>query len=163
MNATFKSKRKPKTQLRTVTKVPPINAVLAYQNTGLIHRLKNKEGLNADEAQQVVIDMLKFLYLCGTCDEILAPPEKIDTAWHHFILFTKDYHTFCHQFFGRFIHHSPLLPGEKLEGNPLAKARRKAQEVFGSDLSENWVVIKANGDCDMDCSPSTNCQDPQCR
>lgn len=163
MNSTIKPEKKTTAQLRTVQKTPPINAVLSYQHAGLVHRLQDKEKMSEDEAQKLFVDTLKFLYLCGTCDEILAPPDKIDTAWHHFILFTKDYRTFCHNFFGRFIHHSPLLPGEKLEGHPLATARQKARSTFGEKLSPNWAVVSANGDCNADCRPSTNCQDPKCR
>ncbi len=41
----------------------------------------------------------------------LYESQKIDEAWHRFILFTKDYHEFCNRFFGKYIHHGPLMPG----------------------------------------------------
>ena len=33
--------------------------------------------------------------------------ESADEVWHQHILFTQDYEHFCHEIFGRFIHHTP--------------------------------------------------------
>ena len=32
---------------------------------------------------------------------------EVDEIWHQHILYTKDYEQFCHEVFGRFIHHTP--------------------------------------------------------
>lgn len=38
----------------------------------------------------------------------LAMPSKVaDTLWHEFILMTKDYHNFCKNAFGQYLHHTP--------------------------------------------------------
>ncbi len=34
------------------------------------------------------------------------PSQAVDTVWHEFILFTKKYDQFCHDTFGRFLHHT---------------------------------------------------------
>lgn len=39
--------------------------------------------------------------------EMEMPSKALDKFWHNFILFTKDYHAFCEQYVGRYIHHSP--------------------------------------------------------
>lgn len=35
------------------------------------------------------------------------PSQAVDVAWHEFILFTRQYESFCYQTFGRFLHHTP--------------------------------------------------------
>ena len=35
------------------------------------------------------------------------PSKAVDTAWHEFILLTKDYAEFCEHAFGKFMHHAP--------------------------------------------------------
>ena len=35
------------------------------------------------------------------------PSKAVDTAWHEFILLTKDYAEFCDHAFGKFMHHTP--------------------------------------------------------
>lgn len=35
------------------------------------------------------------------------PSKAVDTAWHEFILLTKDYAEFCNHAFGKFMHHTP--------------------------------------------------------
>ena len=37
------------------------------------------------------------------------PSRAVDVAWHEFILLTRDYHAFCEEAFGRYLHHSPAV------------------------------------------------------
>ncbi|MFZ2315014.1 MAG: hypothetical protein WAW86_05070 [Gammaproteobacteria bacterium] len=48
-------------------------------------------------------------FICGIHSEM----KEIDDMWHTFLLFTKDYLSFCKQYFGRFFHHSPTTDLEK--------------------------------------------------
>lgn len=36
------------------------------------------------------------------------PSKEVDELWHMFILFTKDYREFCHEYIGQFLDHTPL-------------------------------------------------------
>lgn len=38
---------------------------------------------------------------------VAMPSQAVDDAWHEFILFTRQYDTFCGHAFGRFLHHTP--------------------------------------------------------
>ncbi len=38
-----------------------------------------------------------------------CPRERSTSAWHEFILLTRDYHAFCEEAFGRYVHHSPAV------------------------------------------------------
>ena len=137
-----------------------LTAVMAYRHPRLIERVVEKEGLSNDAAHSLMEDMLRFLYLCGTKKGRFGPPEKIDVAWHHFILFTKDYADFCHRFFGRFIHHSPITTKGRLppgESSTVKRTYDAATETFG-DLSSNWVYPMGAQCFDSCDTPSTNCQ-----
>ena len=43
---------------------------------------------------------------------IFSSMKEIDDVWHTFILFTKDYTRFCHQYFGHYLHHQPTIKKE---------------------------------------------------
>lgn len=133
------------------------NSVISYKNRLLVNRLCNKLNITREEAEQVFSDMKMFLFLAGTTNEPLAPTEKIDEAWHNFILFTKDYRDFCLRYFGKFIHHVPTDPDniKSKDGNVIARTKMIAKTILGPDLSDNWRFRAA--DCEK-CSGSTNCQ-----
>ena len=38
---------------------------------------------------------------------VSMPSQAVDIAWHEFILFTRQYQTFCKAGLGRFLHHTP--------------------------------------------------------
>lgn len=89
--------------------------VLAYKNKKLVKLFIERLKLTTTEAEQLLVDTLKFLFLCASTNEPLAPPKKIDDAWHLFILCTEDYENFCRKNLGFFIHHCPAIEG-KVEG-----------------------------------------------
>ena len=141
----------------------PLERVMKYQNNAVVQRFMDKIGLNKGEATLLFEDTKRFLYLCGSKqkgDPTLAPPEKVDSGWHEFLLFTEDYQQFCLTFFGRFIHHRPRrLEDPKGGGQVLRNTIALATATFVT-LSRNWFVEQAgDSDCNDDCTPSTNCQD----
>ena len=40
--------------------------------------------------------------------------ELIDEMWHCFLMFTREYTAFCHDYLGRVIHHVPMTSHELL-------------------------------------------------
>jgi hypothetical protein len=49
---------------------------------------------------------------------IAMPSQVVDDLWHEFILYTKNYSTFCQQAFGRYMHHTPAaVLGENQRNN----------------------------------------------
>lgn len=141
-----------------------LESVMTYHHPGLILRLQDKMKLSREEAEELFADMKRFLFLAATVSEPLAPTERIDEAWHNFILFTKDYQWFCREHFGTFIHHIPVGPDDifSRDGSIMGRTIQAAQEVFGDGLSLNW---RLTAKCSDNCSPSTNCQNkcsPSC-
>ena len=57
-------------------------------------------------------------YLKSGCAFVSMPSQVADDLWHEFILYTKNYEAFCHQAFGRFLHHTPaIVLGPDRSGN----------------------------------------------
>jgi hypothetical protein len=54
------------------------------------------------------------------------PSKAVDTAWHEFILMTRQYQSFCDNAFGKYLHHAPNLGGGERSGEDLALARTYA-------------------------------------
>ncbi len=92
-----------------------LRKVLSYKNQNLTNLFIERLNLTKAEADRLLSDTLKFLFLCATTGKPLAPPKKIDEGWHYFILCTEDYEIFCREHFGMFIHHRPAIDG-KVEG-----------------------------------------------
>lgn len=91
-----------------------LKRILAYQNEDVISRFTDMMDVPKSEAEDIFMETKKFLYL-SQVPGIFIPDELliIDEMWHNFVLFTKDYHKFCLNNFGRFVHHQPATYGEK--------------------------------------------------
>ncbi len=52
----------------------------------------------------------EYFHLCrmaGSRRMVSMPSQVVDDAWHEFILFTRNYDSFCRRALGRFLHHVP--------------------------------------------------------
>jgi hypothetical protein len=135
--------------------IAPLAELLEYRHPALLQRLSAKASVRSSEAEELFDDTKRFLYLCAISSDTLAPSSRIDECWHHFILFTEDYATFCNRFLGKFMHHRPRYPDDPPgDGRPVRNALIMAKEVFGDRLSQNWDY----GTQTYNCTPSTNCQ-----
>mgnify|MGYP001615951246 CR=1 FL=1 len=133
--------------------------VLSYEHPELVERLKKKLGLSESAALELFDDMKKFLYLVGTAHQKLAPTKMIDDGWHEFLMYTRDYASFCIQFFGILLHHTPnpiLKPSAVL--SPRETVHR-AHKVFGT-LGNNWRYGNCSvcsSECESDCAADSDC------
>lgn len=89
---------------------------------GLYEKLKKHHPqLTLKECQLVSRGLRKFFlaYLKSGRKFVSMPSQVVDDLWHEFILYTKDYQSFCHQAFGGFFHHTPavVLKGGQLQSN----------------------------------------------
>lgn len=80
---------------------------LLKENPVLVSKISNGCGVSAESVAILFEETLKFLWLVGGLNQKLTPSLLVDNAWHEFILFTRLYHNFCNEHFGRYIHHSP--------------------------------------------------------
>lgn len=65
--------------------------------------------LNARQRAVVFQALAEYFHLCRMAGQrmVSMPSQVVDDAWHEFILFTRNYDTFCHKGLGRFLHHIP--------------------------------------------------------
>jgi len=89
-----------------IDNLDPDRATQRYAH--VIRRIARDERIRKRTAERRFVEMLKFLDVCAATEETVAPPPRVDDAWHCFILFTRDYATYCRERFGRFIHHEPM-------------------------------------------------------
>jgi hypothetical protein len=118
-----------------------LNAVMAYKNPALVARLQEKHHLSKEDAEMLFDDTKRFLYLLATSGKRLSPTKMIDEGWHNFILFTKDYATFCKRYLGRFIHHTPVDKVHSRVKSHAVMANADCHVVkatFGHRLSKFW-------------------------
>lgn len=80
--------------------------------TGLIARCIDAGiAVSAQEVQILYDELLKYLWLGRFAYGGKPTPmfsERIDSVWHEWILFTKDYAAACFGIFGVFMHHEPV-------------------------------------------------------
>ena len=109
----------------------------------------------------LVFDTLKdFMYL-SLYGHVYLSSYIVDEAWHTFILFTKDYHKFCNEVFGKYFHHMPSISGgykndikeiadtyllmkEKLPKSKLFKIDKKLS-IKGSNVKRIISLKKSKG------------------
>lgn len=144
-----------------------INLALSYENSDIIEKFCSEYSVNKELAKEYFIEVKKFLYLCSSSDEVLAPSTEIDKIWHTFILFTKDYRLYCMHFLGKFIDHVPEVNKKDAPHceNYLLNTITNYKSVFG-ELNDNvWQIprkTEENINClsnDIDFSGcNSNCQ-----
>lgn len=95
-------------------------------------RLSMKHGeLDPAQKQQVFDALADYFQLCrmtGGKRMVSMPSQVVDDAWHEFILFTRNYATFCQRGLGRFLHHIPAeaMTTPTLAQNGIKRAWRLA-------------------------------------
>ncbi|GGI76594.1 hypothetical protein GCM10007978_12800 [Shewanella hanedai] len=93
-----------------------IEDVLAYQNKDVTDRFIKLYGVEEDVAVEIFEDVKRWLWMAsearvqGNEQPIVIDRALVvlDQMWHNFMLFTRDYGQFCKDFFGGYIHHSPM-------------------------------------------------------
>ncbi len=74
----------------------------------LVNRIAKEHDMPREFAARIMDQALAFLRACGERHRApLGPSELVDIGWHTFILYTREYASFCEQVAGGFIHHTP--------------------------------------------------------
>src|SRR6185295_12762247 len=79
---------------------------------GLLERLE-KHHANFDRKDSALVSrgLRQFFlaYLRSGTKFVSMPSQIADDLWHEFILYTRDYKSFCDKAFGGFLHHTPAV------------------------------------------------------
>ncbi len=109
-----------------------LEKMLQYKNENVLSRFLDIFSVSGSEAEDIFQETKKFLFLCQLpriyiTDDLVI----IDEMWHNFILFTKEYHNFCQQHFGKYFHHLPASKKEKEEASrKVTEEPEKAKEEY---------------------------------
>nr|WP_184905286.1 hypothetical protein [Amycolatopsis umgeniensis] len=118
----------------------------------LVNRIAKEHDMPREFAVRIMDQALAFLRACGESDRApLGPSELVDIGWHTFILYTRDYASFCERVAGRFIHHTPNDDGEG-EKDPEELIARTTEAIrslgfaVDDDLWLTFLVKCSDGD-----------------
>jgi len=129
------------------------NDILSYENPSVIARFIKEYGAAEEDAKECFNALKQFLIVCIFNDGGRIISKPVDDMWHTFILFTKDYQSFCEEYLGRFVHH---VPSESAGERPDLTMRETAQRLF-SNIDERFWSACLNDDCtSCDCCPANN-------
>ncbi len=127
--------------------VRPLPELLAFEHDRLVDRYIKDFGVIRSTARRRFEGFKQFIAVCGMMDGHKVTSDAIDSVWHTFLLFTRDYDDFCRSYVGRFVHHEPF---ETPNPGAYVATRRFAEAVFGL-LDETLWPLSAKGDCSSGC------------
>jgi len=84
--------------------------------------LKRRPDLSPAQVALVFDGLRQYFEISLDAQKRLAsmPSQVVDDLWHEFIIYTRNYQTFCDRAFGRYLHHTPAdamsTPGAQSEG-----------------------------------------------
>ncbi len=109
---------------------PTLSQVDAYPLPEmLVPRVAKEHRYSIKDAEQLVKEAKRMLYLSIVTDQAISPSVEIDDAWHEMLMFTRFYRAFA-DFIGGFIHHDPT-PGPPDGGRLYAKTKENYEKQFG--------------------------------
>ena len=143
--------------------VPTLAHLLSYRHIGAIRTYIRTYGVDESIAEQLFIDMLKYLWVSSKhrCERQLNPHEPalqfnfvmhqemrdIDNMWHGFILYTEDYTDFCLRYFGAYLHHMPDVaegagPTNEEFAEDMAKYLSYVYDNLGEQCMRTWFNVE---------------------
>lgn len=116
----------------------------------IANRFSKKYNLDNDISIEILEDAKKFLLLsANNPGKVFITPELfiIDQMWHTFILFTHDYHKFCIDNVGRYLHHQPSVSNKRIETSEdeqlylknLKQMYAAIYDTYGEETLVRWV------------------------
>ena len=110
---------------------------MEYRHDDIIYRFAGIFNMPFNEAEKIFHETKKWIWLAALAKEehsikLLVDNSIlfIDEMWHNFILFTTEYHNYCLDKFGFYVHHHPTPYKEKKQLEAKIKADPTAQEFF---------------------------------
>jgi hypothetical protein len=119
---------------------------MSYDLSGVRERVLKEGSIEESRIDMVITEFRRFLGLCLLGNGFGMTSREVDAVWHTFILFTRDYHAFCEEVFGHYLHHQPTAAGEPVDSAAARDAfRRSYEDVFGTPPPSIWG---SGHDCD---------------
>jgi hypothetical protein len=124
--------------------------------SSLVGRIAREGGIEPTLAGRIMNEALSFLQLVAAAPHAqFTPSSMVDTGWHTFLLYTREYAAFCEKVAGRFIHHVPFDdPG--IDADVANVTRTIAALKYAGFVADEGIWVGAadcagqkcyNGDC----------------
>jgi hypothetical protein len=109
------------TSNQTLGELRPLEEALGYRNRHVVDRFVEQHPLPREEAEDLFVETLRWLWVCRRADHDPAAPEMfideclelLDEMWHTFVLFTREYTGYCETYLGGYVHHEPTTSEQK--------------------------------------------------
>jgi hypothetical protein len=117
----------------------------------LVARIAHDKEIEEALAERVLDQALAFLqFIAASPDKSFSPSPLVDTGWHTFILYTREYAAFCDRVAGKFIHHEPS-DQEGVDYSSLT-AERTVQALQDAGIAVDLMLWTSTACCGGDCS-----------
>lgn len=97
-----------------------LRAALSYEAPFLIEKLVQDYIVRSEsDAEDLFREVKRYIvFVQANRDSIWDMHSlRIDEAWHQFVLFTREYIDFCHEYFGMYVQHRPANAPETDAGD----------------------------------------------
>lgn len=71
----------------------------------ITRRMMKEHQFSEEVANAILDETLVFLNACQLAS--ISPSPLVDIGWHTFLLYTREYASYCQDAFGHFVHHNP--------------------------------------------------------
>lgn len=119
----------------------------------LVSRVSKDHELDFSTSEEIINATLDFLKMCADYPgNRFSPSKPIDIGWHTFLMYTRDYASFCDRYAGRMIHH---VPNDDPDNQNLRGGVQRTVEFMrenGVKFNENMWPVDENGSCTVDCT-----------
>jgi hypothetical protein len=127
-----------------------ISSALAYTNSKVVQRLQANYGYSEATANQIFFDTKQFLVMCAFENGKFTPTRSIDQGFHEFLMYSRDYDEYCHNYLPKKVHHVPDELNTAVDGTRAVRTLEAGERFFGKNLlSNNWRGEGAT--CSADC------------
>lgn len=139
-----------------------VRVIKEYPFAQVKEKLLLEGEIPPDAIDEAISEFRKYLLLVALGHKSVAMVSReVDTVWHTFILFTKDYAQFSKEAFGFFLHHQPSIPSQPIDPSSRQRFVDAYHQEFG-DLPKIWAAglesdPKGDGCCGEDCAPDPPC------
>lgn len=131
-------------------RIPQLSELVAYKNTRLLQYFCHHQAeITQEKAGQFLADLMAWLWLhayrsrLSKATFLFGPLLILDELWHAFILHTRDYHHFCLEFFGEYVHHDiePTDAPHEISPEALADFLSDAIDHLGLPWVERYFPL----------------------
>ena len=93
-----------------------VRKAMNFDMSDVKSRFKNEHSAPDSVVNELEKELKRFLILCSISSaSSYGMRGPVDDLWHTFVIFTKQYFTFCEGVAGKYLHHTPYVEGKSKE------------------------------------------------